>query len=334
MWVKFLKNSFHEDDVTKGVAKLEDTSAEFKQMGFACMNRNRDLNGDGIIDRNEIRWVLPDQNLYTYLFFGEDALSAPLFDFKNTNADDVNTNARLNEVFHYATIDGNMFWSEEGCSTGWMGDNYHNNPSLKEDGGVGGWPRQLRCVRYLNLDMQDASDKDPLEDIFSYNNQNNVITFNLTPEALRDHAATSLPSHRLGSEYAKPYRKMQFETKSNGKANAHGGYYTDKDGTHPNITISSILNGASYTNWDGTHWMEYLNVTDNNPCKDLNTGGEMGWRVANIKELAAVLKTNNLDHEFGSSTICFGNDPRIMGSTSSRIEAGKTTAILCVRDVE
>lgn len=42
---------------------------------FACLSRNRDLNGDGIINDNEIRWYLPSGDQYLRLSIGSDAMS-------------------------------------------------------------------------------------------------------------------------------------------------------------------------------------------------------------------------------------------------------------------
>ena len=42
---------------------------------YACLSRNRDLNGNGIIDENEIRWYLPACDQYLRINIGADAMS-------------------------------------------------------------------------------------------------------------------------------------------------------------------------------------------------------------------------------------------------------------------
>lgn len=42
---------------------------------YACLTKNRDLDGDGIIDEDEVRWYLPAITQYMELVIGEDALS-------------------------------------------------------------------------------------------------------------------------------------------------------------------------------------------------------------------------------------------------------------------
>lgn len=46
----------------------------YKYADFACLNRNRDLNGNGIIDNNEIRWFLPAIKQYMGYVMGDNAL--------------------------------------------------------------------------------------------------------------------------------------------------------------------------------------------------------------------------------------------------------------------
>lgn len=42
---------------------------------YACLTKNRDLDGDGIIDKDEVHWYLPAITQYMELVIGEDALS-------------------------------------------------------------------------------------------------------------------------------------------------------------------------------------------------------------------------------------------------------------------
>lgn len=51
-----------------------DLQQKNKYAEFACLTRNRDLNGDGIIDNNELRWYLPSVKQYLGFIVGEDVL--------------------------------------------------------------------------------------------------------------------------------------------------------------------------------------------------------------------------------------------------------------------
>ncbi|MDR2968828.1 MAG: hypothetical protein LBV32_04390, partial [Tannerellaceae bacterium] len=82
----------------------------------ACMSRNRDEDGNGRIDRDEIKWYLPASNQMQYLWIGMDAVpeDAVLYpkDFRDANQW---------QFYHHATSDGKAFWAEEGCAIGTIG---------------------------------------------------------------------------------------------------------------------------------------------------------------------------------------------------------------------
>lgn len=53
---------------------FENNELSIKYAEYACLSRNRDLNGDGVIDDNELRWYLPSVKQYLGFVMGEDAL--------------------------------------------------------------------------------------------------------------------------------------------------------------------------------------------------------------------------------------------------------------------
>lgn len=87
---------------------------------YACMQRNRDLNGNGTIDNDEIRWYMPAINQLAGFWYGEEALPtyARLFQGQTT---DVKNEAEYKLLHHYYTsTSGNyrIFWAIEGSSYG------------------------------------------------------------------------------------------------------------------------------------------------------------------------------------------------------------------------
>ena len=48
-------STYMDYEVANSTPQLKE---DYKYMRYACMNRNRDNNGDGKIDRNEVRWYL------------------------------------------------------------------------------------------------------------------------------------------------------------------------------------------------------------------------------------------------------------------------------------
>ncbi|MDE6325733.1 MAG: hypothetical protein K2M02_06140, partial [Duncaniella sp.] len=61
----------------------QSSSPKFIDATNACMNRNRDLDGDGKIDINEIRWYVPTVNVYIRMILGRRSLSTPIMDYDN-----------------------------------------------------------------------------------------------------------------------------------------------------------------------------------------------------------------------------------------------------------
>lgn len=113
-----------------------------KSLIKACMSRNRDLNGDGIIEDNEIRWYAPAVNQYIGLWIGEEVISseAKLFNKKtSTLSKDNDPGCRM--LYYTSTRGINTYFSEEGMAT-----NNHNSK----------WKATLiRCVRNLQSNDND-----------------------------------------------------------------------------------------------------------------------------------------------------------------------------------
>lgn len=113
-----------------------------KSLVKACMSRNRDLNGNGTIDDDEIRWYAPAVNQYIGLWIGEEAMSteAKLFNKKtSTLSKDNDPGCRM--LYYTSTRGINTYFSEEGMAT-----NNHNSK----------WKATLiRCVRNLQSNDND-----------------------------------------------------------------------------------------------------------------------------------------------------------------------------------
>ena len=122
---------------------------------FECLSRNRDLNGDGIIDEDEVRWYLPSVRQCIFAWCGKKSLPTEI-SFETTN---------------YATSTNQGFriwWALEGTAiSSW--DNKDTNP-------------MIRCVRNLGTNSTSGE----VSDITSWDQENYVVTVNgLKDETLR-----------------------------------------------------------------------------------------------------------------------------------------------------
>ena len=106
------------DDIGIGdTPKEEELQPGYRDVWHACMTRNRDLDGDNIIDREEIRWVLASIDELTDLWIGESALpeTAHLYQGDGTYME------------HVVSSSGSytapwIIWAEEGASRGQYND--------------------------------------------------------------------------------------------------------------------------------------------------------------------------------------------------------------------
>lgn len=123
---------------------------KYKCVWFACLGRNRDLNGDNIVQLDEIRWYLASVDQLTDIFIAEAAVpNAKLYSQNATSA-----NVPLEHVISstYNTITATtmspwIIWAEEGASRGNFG---HEGES---------GPYTYRCLRNLGLSL-NAIDSD------------------------------------------------------------------------------------------------------------------------------------------------------------------------------
>lgn len=106
---------------------------------LACLTRNRDENGDGVIDEGELKWYLPALEQYTTIWMGRDRL---LEDTRLFNEDDMNNLSNDESSAYYwnkvnlwtsSPGDYRVYWPAEGAS-------YGSNKNI---------PAGVRCVRSL-----------------------------------------------------------------------------------------------------------------------------------------------------------------------------------------
>ena len=109
----------------------------------ACLSRNRDENHNGKIDPEELKWYLPTRDQLVGMYLGAESLVTPLFDADaHPDTEEIESG---DVTYHYLLSNGAKLWSEEGATLG-----------ARDTGS----PQQLRCVRNLNLDMNDKNATD------------------------------------------------------------------------------------------------------------------------------------------------------------------------------
>lgn len=149
----------------------------YKYASYACLMRNRDENGNGRIDDDEIKWFLPSLDQYAEIFAGLDALS---MDSRLYTDPEWNLKHYLTSTWALDDKDNKCYpwivWSEEGFCTqvlssgkDYADDKDSNTKRLTTK------KREYRCMRYLNDEYDPVNRRQPF---YNYDENTRVISFN------------------------------------------------------------------------------------------------------------------------------------------------------------
>lgn len=266
----------------------------YKCVWFACLGRNRDLDGDNIVDLDEICWYLASVDQLTDIFIAEAAVpNAKLYSQNATS-----TNVPLEHVISstYNTITAStmspwIIWAEEGASRGNLGHENENGPYT------------YRCLRNLGLSLSSIASqvddyvisKDENGDIITKDRKVKVgsetVTYTerfidlsrLEPNTLRA-ALTGgiLPQNKERDDNDRPYRKFAVLVSAEG--DRWNSSYDNASGLYPK---------NDYWTWNNLYNYE----NNGNPCPD-------GYRAPNLRELMLMYTTypDLFETKFGESS--------------------------------
>lgn len=306
----------------------------------ACLSRNRDLNGNGTIDDNEVRWYLASVNEYIRMGIGTNALSNLARLYMGAKGDMVKsqypasytTDGALYYTSSRDTYNGwgysssgqRLYWAVERGAYG--GDQYSNIP--------------MRCIRILpaHTDDQDITSvynvkSDPT---YEWDATKRILKFKgrLVDELYRQYVSDVLMPHNEDSNANSFYDGIYVAEEDV--------YEIQQDHWWENPTkVTKKFPLAQIINYDGNQ---------ENPCADYHETGDGGavWRVPNLAELSALVaqglinqdvedacctQFSNMNVRFGfafsSLVYCPGG-----GENDTTVDKfGTTFAVRCVRDV-
>lgn len=333
-WNDFIESSYN--GWTKSVGsdrtthKLSEAAYKTSSGGsgayYACLSRNRDLNGNGVIDGNEIRWYLPSLNEYIRIGVGSNAISnaAQLYMGDKMNMKRPTYSWSYDDGYPIDYIwDGALYYtsSNDDERVYWAVE----RGSYSEDGknwGGGFAAKPIRCIRSLpaNTGGFDISSVHVASDAsyVAHNvNGSTVLEFKgrLVDELYRERTDGVLIPHDE-DDNANSY---------------YDGIIVAKNYLGTTYTLNRIINSGD---------------TDN-PCRDYHERGDNGatWRVPNLAELSAMNAAGLITQEgtacrtqFSNQNVRFGygyNGSRIYcyGDIVNNENLGSHFPIRCVRDV-
>ena len=297
------KNKGFYANSTKSTGKQDIYTGAYK----ACMSRNRDEDGDGTIDENEIKWYLASVDQYKGMWAGEEAFDTDARLFKATesewaalkkafgNGDD----AKLSPWHYFTCSSANTFWAEEGCATG-----------------TNGSATMVRCIRTL------ASNSEGLESAETYYSyKDNIVELKLNDVALRTHQSGGFQTYfERGKDSNKLYKKFKIASE-----NLTGGPYSKTQ-------VISTAKGSGF-----------INSSDDVCQKAAGYGGS--WRVPNQRELSIMSAVNkNLTDLYSCTSFTGVQSGYYKGGTGSEygfvlagtqmtVAISTTYNVRCVMDV-
>ena len=189
----------------------------YKSLRYFCMARNRDNNGNGKIERDEVRWYLASIQQLVGLFVGNGVVQQSARLYYRTPAqkasDDMNDWYQfvISSTHHSnggpegSPYDGGptVIWGQEGLSTSSL------YQSQKWASGVTAYG--IRCVRNLGIDSEADINVAP-DDFLTKTENNGSVTFeatHLNAAALRDYTSTDLPYADEWSSANRLYKRFE-----------------------------------------------------------------------------------------------------------------------------
>lgn len=201
----------------------------------ACMSRNRDLNGDGIIDKEEVRWYAPAIDQYAGLWIGEQILNTEARLYNQSTSSLKSGDEKTGRMLYYTSTSGiNTFFSEEGMATNdysYQGKNQYP-------------PAYVRCVR--NLKSNDIGYAETPDKYYTYDTTSRLMKLDKVDSDALDPSGEQgeLNEHNERSDGNKPAKAFYV---ANGTYNANG-----------TVTQQKVVEGTAkcYGNYDegGKTW--------------------------------------------------------------------------------
>ena len=236
----------------------------------ACMSRNRDENGNGNIDADEVKWYLATVDQYKGLWIGESVLptDTKLFqpvesNWKKLNEKYVTSSNDGLKLWHFFTASTQaVFWPEEGASTSPWGEDWSK-------------ASKVRCVRTLESNRDGRKDPDVFYDAPVKNADGSYdITLRVNKGAGRDFQSGPVPCTLERGEATQNKVSRKFRVDSGNLA-----------GTFKRAQITSSISSP-----------DVLVKEDADVCWNKKNGSaDEPWRVPNQKELLvmSVVASNN-----------------------------------------
>lgn len=269
---------------------------------YACMLRNRDENGNGTIDDNELKWYLAAIDQLVDLYIGEGALNkdSRLYPYDPVNGD----YPPGNRIFwHYVSSSANgdqpwVLWAEEGASIGSYKNDDKSSDANKDSESLVEDHYSFRCIRNLGIPDDDYSI--PADFVGEPNDKGNyVYEFDLSalhPNARRliNDRKQIIGPHNEKDEINRPFERFEVTGENYGWSNrGTTDIYQEAELEEPHNPYPINQYDDAIFDWiNKQNWTFY---NEHNPCPD-------GYRLPNQRELL-IISTRLEDSQWHSYDI-------------------------------
>lgn len=281
----------------------QSANARYIEAVTACMNRNRDLDGDGRIDADELRWYVPTANQYIRVILGRRSLHTPLMDYDanpklQSPTGSYTKNDFVTSLMLYGS-DGRDVWAMEGISiSSWR--EYHDGAA---------W--NVRCVRNLGSNLNTIDDTEKVKPAYRLRTVGGDIIEMIyydTKSVRQEKLTQMLPHDIANQDYNRVYKAFQFSAE---------------------FSLNQ-MNGYNYNgNW--ATWLRTVNPCENVQDWDGNKLPGSGWRIPNQKEIS-IMNTLDIRPSYGFiPSATFSHYNRSGNALGSQSELDSDTFyIMCV----
>lgn len=279
---KLGSNSYKQGDYENGAAYA------------ACLSRNRDLNGNGVIDDNEVRWYLPSINEYIRIAIGVNAISNAARLYMGDKSEMTKGTGSIEESSSYPSLyikDGSLYYtSSNDKEVFWAVEkgSYSKRNQYYDDS-----PLPIRCIRALpgkNSGITNVSTKSAASYEYFKNNNDGMqgLKFKdrLVGQLYRQRIDGSLNTHNEGSPENSFSAGIFVASEDFYEEDTDWWGWTYK--VYQTYSLGSIIG--------------YKNFTKVNPCETYKEGKYTNWRVPNLVELSAMKAAGLLT--FKTNTAC------------------------------
>lgn len=276
-------------------------NSEFQKAYAACMSRNRDENGNGIIDDAEKKWYLPAINQYLDIWMGSFGLPNGLALYQGQGGDpkegDLYVASNLHEKGGQA-----VFWSIEGSSFG------SNNGPAKQK-------LAIRCAQNLRRTSSTSGSSTCPDPYYAVEEDDKIINLNkINTKSIREqYLTTELAAHT----------------------------HTDLDGANAPYHKFQVASSAVESSIAPKKLKEDILGNNSPCKDYQQDGDGAGWRLPNQRELQMIVRSGviNMDlglityttYEYSKSRMYYYNtDYKNLALTSDENQR----RVRCVRDVK